>query len=92
MTVRSQWYNTVPGTSEITIPELAFRKIVSVKREGKGFNIKVDEGLVLYGSRDVKYRSTMGKFTFLNEFIYTYVDMGSYDLLVPEKIFIIWEE
>lgn len=89
MTVRSQWYNTVPGTSTLTRPELAFRKIVSVKREGKGFNIRIDAVL---GSRDVTYVASSGEFVFLDDFIYSMVDMGTYDLLVIEKIFILWEE
>lgn len=71
------------------MPELAFRKIVSVKREGRGFNIRTDETLE---SRDVKYLASSGGFQFLNDFIYTVIDRGAYDEIVSEKIFIIWEE
>jgi hypothetical protein len=68
---------------------LAFRKIVSVKRDGKGFNIRTDATL---GSRDVTYVSGSGGFEFLDSFNFTVVDMGAYDLIIAEKIFILWEE
>lgn len=87
MAVRSQTYDTVAGETVLNVPELAFREIISVKREGTGFNI------VLTGSpgdRDVLYGNT-GSFTFLNPFFGAASPVLT-DPQITEKIFIIWQE
>lgn len=92
MAVRSAVYNGVDGAFGVIIPPLAYRKIVSVKREGTGYSIVSDSPV----GRQVQYESASGGFTWENAFtgVWEVVDTGSAEILVfkPEKIFIIWEE
>jgi hypothetical protein len=88
MAVRSAYYNGPNGRTAVIVPELAYRSIVSVKREGLGYNI-VDG---TPGNREAQYVAADGKFIFENPFTSTVVDMGAYDLRINEKIFIIWKE
>jgi hypothetical protein len=87
--VRSRTYNTTNGAFSLIAPELAYRKIVSVKREGMGYNI-VDTAP---GNLQVQYLQ-MGEFVFNTAFIFQVeADPTSQtDILIQEKIFILWEE
>lgn len=89
MPVRSRTYNTVKDSFVLTVPELAFRDIKSVKREGLGFDI-VRTGTPV--NRQVLYTASGGLFTFENAFAGVVIDHGSYDELVTEKVFVIWDE
>lgn len=89
MGVRSAVYGTVVGEYSISVPELAFRKIVSVKREGIGYDI-VRRAPV---NREVQYATSYGSFTFENAFTGTPgnpFDVSEFP--TSEKIFIIWDE
>lgn len=93
MPVRSETYETVKDAYTLAIPGLAFRDIVSVKREGIGHDI-ITTGTV--GNRQVLYTASGGLFTFDTAF------SGYYELAQgptvrgifwkPEKIFVIWNE
>ena len=91
MAVRSRTYNTTNGAFSLIAPELAYRKIVSVKREGMGYNI-VDTAP---GNLQVQYLQT-GEFVFDTAFTGSYQEIVSAGpvmlFFVTEKIFIIWEE
>jgi len=98
MQVSSHIYGTVPGNSSITIATLAFRKILSVKREGIGYNIITDG---TPGNREVLYNSSDGSFTFETPFNGQLSGgngingMGGFIFLTivnQEKIFIMWDE
>lgn len=89
MGVRSQTYNTVKDSFILTVPELAFRDIKSVKREGLGFDI-VRTGTP--ANRQVLYTASGGLFTFENAFTGVVIDHGTWDEIVGEKVFIIWNE
>jgi hypothetical protein len=87
MAVRSSSYFGPSGSTFVTISDLAFRKIVSVKREGIGYN-KITSGTP--GNRDVLYDASSGTFIFLVPFAGSIiVDPAISEL---EKIHIIWGE
>ena len=89
MAVKSAYYNGVHNRTAVFIPNLAYRQIVSVKREGLGHNI-VDD---IPGNREVQYVPGEGKFLFDIPFTTTYISgFGLVDQIIPEKIFIIWKE
>jgi len=90
MGVRSQTYDAPPGEFKLTIPELAYRKIISVKREGTGYDIVTGTP----GSRQVQYNDWLGRFIFINSFnsISVSPPWSPIDIVTFEKIFIIWEE
>lgn len=90
MGVRSQTYDAPPGEFKLTIPELAYRKIISVKREGTGYDIVTGTP----GSRQVQYNDWLGRFIFVNSFnsISVSPPWSPIDIVTFEKIFIIWEE
>lgn len=90
MGVRSQTYDAPPGEFKLTIPELAYRKIISVKREGLGYDIVTGTP----GSRQVQYNDWLGRFIFINSFnsVVTSTPWLPVDSIIPEKIFIIWQE
>ena len=90
MGVRSQTYDAPPGEFKLTIPELAYRKIISVKREGTGYDIVTGTP----GSRHVQYNDWLGRFIFINSFnsVVTGTPWLPVDSIIPEKIFIIWQE
>ena len=90
MGVRSQTYDAPPGEFKITIPELAYRKIISVKREGLGYDIVTETP----GNRQVQYVPGSGRFIFLNDFSKTISPRPTPGpiLWINEKIFIIWQE
>ncbi len=90
MAVKSAYYSGTAGTNYIDIPGLAYRKIVSVKREGLGYNI-VD---ATPGNRQVQYVPGSGRFIFLNDFSKTISPRPTPGpiLWINEKIFIIWQE
>ena len=85
MAVKSATYNGTNGRTAVIVPTLAYRKIVSVKREGIGYDLF--EGTP--GNRQVQYVAADGKFVFENPFSYIVIEDGR---RVPEKIFIIWKE
>jgi hypothetical protein len=90
MAVRSAYYIGPVGAFEVVIPSLAYRKIVSVKREGTGHNIVSDPP----GNRQVQYTAATGGFKFENAFTGTSTTMPlpvGFPI-VNEKIFVIWEE
>ncbi len=89
MRVKSQSYTTISGNYILYVPDLAFRKIISVKRNGLEFNI-IQSGTQL--NRDVMYLPGSGGFEFLNPFISTGTASESGPLPLGEKIFIIWDE
>ena len=90
MAVKSAYYSGTAGTNYIDIPGLAYRKIVSVKREGLGYNIVY----ATPGNRQVQYVPGLGRFEFLNDFSKTISPRPTPGpiLWVNEKIFIIWQE
>ena len=90
MGVRSQTYDAPPGEFKLTIPELAYRKIISVKREGTGYDIVTGTP----GSRQVQYNDWLGRFIFINSFnsISVSPPWSPIDIVTFEKIFIIWQE
>lgn len=90
MAVRSQTYEGQPGEFKLTIPELAYRKIISVKREGTGYDIVTGTP----GSRQVQYNDWLGRFIFINSFnsISVSPPWSPIDIVTFEKIFIIWQE
>ena len=90
MAVKSAYYSGTAGTNYIDIPGLAYRKIVSFKREGLGYDIVTGTP----GSRQVQYNDWLGRFIFINSFNSTTVSppWSPIDLVTFEKIFIIWEE
>ena len=90
MAVKSAYYSGTAGTNYIDIPGLAYRKIVSVKREGLGYNIVY----ATPGNRQVQYVPGLGRFEFLNDFSKTISPRPTPGpiLWINEKIFIIWQE
>lgn len=88
MAVRSEVYNTVPGQSVLNVPGLAFRQIVSVKRQGLGYDI-ITSGSV--GNRQVLY-GVAGSFEFMNPFIGSADTSSGIVVITSEKIHVIWHE
>lgn len=88
MAVRSATYIGPNGRTAVIVPTLAYRKIVSVKREGIGYDLV--EGTP--GNRQVQYVAADGKFVFENPFTETIVELPTYDIRISEKIFVIWKE
>lgn len=89
MGVKSNTYNTITGSFTLHVPELAFRNIISVKSEGTGYAI-VRTGLP--ANQQVLYTASGGLFTFVNAFVGTVIDHGTWDELIPAKVFIVWDE
>lgn len=90
MAVRSADYIGPLGSFSVLIPTLAYRKIVSVKREGTGY----DKVLVAPSGRQVQYVASEGRFVFENAFTgtSTTVPVAAGTPIINEKIHIIWEE
>lgn len=90
MQVKSAYYSGTVGINYIYIPELAYRKIISVKREGLGYDIVTETP----GNRQVQYVPGSGRFIFLNDFSKTISPRPTPGpiLWINEKIFIIWQE
>ncbi len=90
MAVRSETYIGIIGTYILTIPELVYRNIISVKRGGLGYDI-ITTGTV--ANKQVLYTESAGSFEFLNVFTGTPNDIViSEDQIIDDKIFIVWEE
>lgn len=87
MAVRSDTYVGVEGLSILTVPDLSYRNIISVKREGLGYNI-IESGTP--GSRDVLLG--VGTFEFLNPFLGNSFFPTTEDNIIEDKIFIVWDE
>lgn len=88
MAVRAQTYTGIVGLFYLLVPTLAYRKIVSVKREGTGYDIVT----VSPGNRQVQYTDSEGRFTFVNAFAGPDGSVDPAEPVLPEKIHIIWEE
>lgn len=86
-------YDTVPGAYEIVIPGLAFRDIIKVSLAGTVYHL-VYTGSP--GNLEVLYTASTGGFRFLNSFGFQWVVVSAgsveYDLLLKDKIHIIWQE
>lgn len=91
MPVREATYDTVPGAYEIIRPELAFRRIIKVSLAGTVYHL-VYTGEP--GNLEVLYTASTGGFRFLNSFGFQVIsrpDLPS-DLLLKDKIHVIWDE
>ena len=91
MQVKSKTYTAEPiGRSTLYIPELAYRDIICVKREGLDYDI-ITSGAP--GNRQVKYINSSGGFNFNTTFMGGYAtSVGAVGLSPLEKIYIIWKE
>lgn len=85
MTVEWKTYTTVPGDTYFDASELAGVTVLRVIREGLGYNRK-RSGFI--GDRGFRHTPASGRLEFLNPFIGYTVDMGSYDLVVGEKVYV----
>ncbi len=91
MRAKHRTYDTVPGAYQIIRPELAFRDIIKVSLAGTVYHL-VYTGEP--GNLQVLYTSSTGGFRFNNPFGYSVISdpMGSSDILLKDKIHIIWQE
>lgn len=88
MAVRARTYIGPTGEFKLLIPELAYRKIVSVKREGIGYDIVTGTPV----GRQVQYNDWLGRFVFVNAFTGPDGSVDPAEPVLPEKIHIIWRE
>ena len=84
----SRTYPGADGSSSIFAPELALVRILGVKRNGLGYN--VFEAIVP-SSRQCEY-DPAGFINFDIPFTTTVDSSGPFDILVTEKVFVLWEE
>lgn len=85
MTIEWNTYKPVEGTTYFDASELAGVTVLRVIREGLGYNRKRSGSI---GDRGFRHTSASGRIEFLNEFQGYTVDMGSYDLVVGEKVYV----
>lgn len=82
--VTSQTYSGVPGDTQIFAPELAYVRILGVKREGLGYNVFF--GLPP-GNRQVEYDPA----GFIKFDIPFTGDISDTMDILTEKVFVLWD-
>lgn len=81
--IEERYYTGTPGLTYINEPELAFVTIITVSRNG---SIMTEVSGTPTGN-EFKYTST-GRIDFSYPISETAIDIGSSEILVPEKIYV----
>jgi len=87
MALKSNVYNAPNGLNALSVPGLAYRRIVKVERNGVDFDIVESTP----GNRQVWYQPA-GLFIFEQVFESVLDSSGASDVYTDEKIYIKWEE
>jgi rRNA maturation protein Nop10 len=81
--------NTVPGTSSVTHSSLAYREIIRVCREGKGYT--ETDGIPSDGERSYLYEPDAGRLVFDPSAPFSLVSDETSPLDRSERVFVIYK-